>query len=401
MENKQTFGAFICQRRKELGMTQKEFAQKLYVTDSAVSKWERGLAYPDITLLQDICAVLGINEKELLSASEDTEGRRAEHLAQKYLRLARTYRIAQYILYGLTVVSCLMCNLAVQHTLSWFWIVLASAAVAASLTLLPACVPDGSRKLWCTAGFTCSLLVLLAVCCLYTRSDWFFIAAAAVLFGLGLVLLPTNLRHLPPPWNQRTFTVYLCTETLLLLLLFLACWLHNGGTWLVSASLWTVFGLSVVFLPLVFRQIPLGSLSQHKAMLWLSVNTVLLLLGLIWEGWGTHSLFRDLVIALLCLTLPWGLLGCIRYLPANRWLRASASCFWTGLWLWLFPWSMAVLLEEEGLIFYNPWKAVTSANFLRWNDVSILITNVSLLVLLAIVLLAIVFAAIGTRKRKQ
>ena len=42
MENRQTFGAFICQRRKDLGLTQKEFAQRLYVTDSAVSKWERG-----------------------------------------------------------------------------------------------------------------------------------------------------------------------------------------------------------------------------------------------------------------------------------------------------------------------------------------------------------------------
>lgn len=42
MENKKTFGSFICQRRKELGLTQREFAQRLFVTDSAVSKWERG-----------------------------------------------------------------------------------------------------------------------------------------------------------------------------------------------------------------------------------------------------------------------------------------------------------------------------------------------------------------------
>lgn len=42
-QNKKTFGAFICQRRKELNMTQKEFAEKLFVTDSAVSKWERGV----------------------------------------------------------------------------------------------------------------------------------------------------------------------------------------------------------------------------------------------------------------------------------------------------------------------------------------------------------------------
>lgn len=46
MENKKTFGEYICRRRKELGMTQREFADKLYVTESAVSKWERGHELP-------------------------------------------------------------------------------------------------------------------------------------------------------------------------------------------------------------------------------------------------------------------------------------------------------------------------------------------------------------------
>lgn len=45
MENKKTFGAFVLRRRKELGMTQKEFAARLYVTESAVSKWERGVSH--------------------------------------------------------------------------------------------------------------------------------------------------------------------------------------------------------------------------------------------------------------------------------------------------------------------------------------------------------------------
>ena len=46
MESKQSFGAYILKRRKELGMTQKEFADQLFVTDSAVSKWERGAGLP-------------------------------------------------------------------------------------------------------------------------------------------------------------------------------------------------------------------------------------------------------------------------------------------------------------------------------------------------------------------
>ena len=50
-------------------MTQKEFSEKLYVTESAVSKWERGMSYPDITLLLDICATLDVTEHELLTAT--------------------------------------------------------------------------------------------------------------------------------------------------------------------------------------------------------------------------------------------------------------------------------------------------------------------------------------------
>ena len=137
-EQKKTFGAYILQRRKELGMTQKEFAGKLYVTESAVSKWERGLSYPDIGLLRSICGVLQISEHELLTGSEDTSKRNSERLAAKYLRLARGYRVAQYLLYGGALAGCAIGNLASSHTLDWFFIVLASLMMAASLTLAPA-----------------------------------------------------------------------------------------------------------------------------------------------------------------------------------------------------------------------------------------------------------------------
>ena len=47
-------GAFISLLRKEKGLTQKELAAQLNVTDKAVSKWERGLCYPDISLLSPL-----------------------------------------------------------------------------------------------------------------------------------------------------------------------------------------------------------------------------------------------------------------------------------------------------------------------------------------------------------
>ena len=124
-------------------MTQREFADKLFVTDSAVSKWERGLSYPDITLIRDICEILGVSEHELLTASEDVEARSAEKLAARYRRMARNCKLAQYIIYGGTAAVCLICDLAGGGGgLSWSLVMAASLLVAASVTLLPALAPE-------------------------------------------------------------------------------------------------------------------------------------------------------------------------------------------------------------------------------------------------------------------
>lgn len=64
--NKERFGSFVAGLRKEQGMTQKELAQKVYVSDKAVSKWERGLSMPDIALLIPLAQALGVTVTELL-----------------------------------------------------------------------------------------------------------------------------------------------------------------------------------------------------------------------------------------------------------------------------------------------------------------------------------------------
>ena len=65
MEN-QKIGNFIKELRKEKNLTQKELADKLLITDRAVSKWERGLSCPDISLLDDLSNILGVSVIELL-----------------------------------------------------------------------------------------------------------------------------------------------------------------------------------------------------------------------------------------------------------------------------------------------------------------------------------------------
>ena len=61
------FGAFLLQLRKEHGLTQKDLAERLFVSDKAVSKWERGLSLPDIALLQPIADTLEVTVTELLA----------------------------------------------------------------------------------------------------------------------------------------------------------------------------------------------------------------------------------------------------------------------------------------------------------------------------------------------
>ena len=60
------FGAFVQQCRKDLGLTQSQLAQQLCVTPKAVSRWERGVGFPDIKLLQPLADALGISIVELM-----------------------------------------------------------------------------------------------------------------------------------------------------------------------------------------------------------------------------------------------------------------------------------------------------------------------------------------------
>ena len=65
--DREMLGRFIAQRRKERNMTQRELAEKLHVTDKAVSKWERGVGCPDISLLEPLAEALELSVDQLLT----------------------------------------------------------------------------------------------------------------------------------------------------------------------------------------------------------------------------------------------------------------------------------------------------------------------------------------------
>lgn len=91
--DKNNFAKFLTEQRKAKGYTQKVLAEKLYVSDKAVSKWERSLSMPDISLLIPLAEILGVSVTELLEGrrlvpgSEMNAGK-VEELVKKALTLS-------------------------------------------------------------------------------------------------------------------------------------------------------------------------------------------------------------------------------------------------------------------------------------------------------------------------
>ena len=144
-----SLGSFLQQLRKENQLTQKELASQLHVTDKAVSKWERDLSAPDISLLIPLAQILGVSTTELLQGRRmadppqaETESSVAEALRysdrQVRHRLRRLWAHALLLFSALCLLAagiCLLCDFCLSGRLSWSLIVLLSLALAWVVTV--------------------------------------------------------------------------------------------------------------------------------------------------------------------------------------------------------------------------------------------------------------------------
>lgn len=103
--NQEKIGKFIAERRKEKNMTQKQLAEKMWVTDKTTSRWENGKTMPDYSLLKDLCNKLDTNVNEFLSGEKIENGKyinRAEEnlmlLTKQIEKRKRILKIIQRIL---------------------------------------------------------------------------------------------------------------------------------------------------------------------------------------------------------------------------------------------------------------------------------------------------------------
>lgn len=146
MQDKKSFGKYIAQKRKSVNLTQEELANRLYVIPTTISKWERGVTYPDISVITNLCKELNISEHEFFMACDDEAMNQEKKEIQKYRILKRWLFNIINIGYLIGVITCFICNLVIDQKLSWFFIVLVGILISFSITSLPFCLKNNKYK---------------------------------------------------------------------------------------------------------------------------------------------------------------------------------------------------------------------------------------------------------------
>ena len=184
----QKLGTFIATTRKEKGMTQRELAERLNVTDKAISKWERGLGLPDIQTIEPLADVLGVTIMDIM---------RAEPTQQDVLPKEQVSQMLSDTI-----------DLATHH-----------------------------RKTERRNAFIACLSVVALVCAVFLIDDvgiiaFVFIYLPIISFGVGIVLLISSFRK----WRRRIpFALTLIVSMLCLLYPFVSFaffvygWFMGGG----------------------------------------------------------------------------------------------------------------------------------------------------------------------------
>lgn len=97
-------GKFIAECRKKVNLTQMQLAEKLGITDKAVSKWERGIAMPDSSIVLELCDILNISVNDLLCGEVVTMDNYNKEMENKLIEMLRQKEEADKRLLKLEIV---------------------------------------------------------------------------------------------------------------------------------------------------------------------------------------------------------------------------------------------------------------------------------------------------------
>jgi len=288
MKDKKTFGSFIKEKRIKKNYSQKDLAELLYVSESAVSKWERGVSYPDISLITNICRVLEISEKELIQSSDDDEYRKIKSNSDKFNKIKKTLFWIINICYIVALLTCFIVNLAVNHTLSWFFIVLTSIFTAFTFCPTLTWISKKYKRLIFIGSTFISLFFLFLTCSVYSNNYWFMIPTIGVLLSYFIIFYPilfTNQKHYLDIEKYKKLSKYfLLSYTIIILLLIVLLLVFINLYSPFNIGLGIIITSGVMLVPIIYGIIYLIDASKKIvkliSLLFSSIIVVFILLNL-------------------------------------------------------------------------------------------------------------------------
>ncbi len=344
MEN--TFGEFLKQKRIEKNLTQKELAKALFVTESAVSKWEKNVAHPDISLISKLCDILSVTEHELITASIDEQSREEKAQAKKWQKLCFSWNLSFYIAYAVTLVTCFICNLAINGKLSWFWIVLSALLISFTFTNLPKLIKK--HKLVLLSLSPClAILLLLAIVAIYTKGNWYFIASLSVLLGFIIIFAPIYISKLKTFSKIKSFNTFIS------------------------------IAIDFVLLNVLLLVIYSFTISNGYAV----------------NNWYLQIALPTSLVAYLIVNI----LVCTKFIRVNKLLKTCIVLTLINLFLYLPPMfikSKNSFIQDEFIDDLN----ILKANFSVWKDEVTLDNNIHCIIFLTIAFLSLIFLILGLTK---
>lgn len=196
---KKSIGSFIAALRKAKGLTQRELAEKLNVSDKAVSRWEREESLPDLSLIPAIAEIFGVTADELLRGERRKEGDslpRAEEKSEKQLKNLVNRSLLRFnnrsiIAAGVTLaglIGAMVANIGFNKAYVAFFIALAFYLAAAL----------------CETGFTVAAMSALTVeedCAAVQSARHTVLSRALLVFCLVIVLFAATLPLIIFPYN--------------------------------------------------------------------------------------------------------------------------------------------------------------------------------------------------------
>ena len=189
-------GKFIAECRKQKNLTQMQLAEKLGITDKAISKWERGIAMPDTSIMLELCDILGISVNELLTGERITMENNEQKNEQLLLDMAKEVEKRNKTIW----------------TSMWAILIVSMIALLASMAIAAFLIPEG---VW-------QIVTILGACVLFLPPCFY---ALKLEVGVGAYKCQNCENEFVPTYMQALNAMHMGTTR------YLKCPECNKRTW--------------------------------------------------------------------------------------------------------------------------------------------------------------------------